>query len=76
MKYISLTIIFFLLGALEPIKSDSLDNHFEKIAWLNPVPDDHWDYTSSVCIIRDAFDQRMYALTLKGLETAMTDLSK
>lgn len=53
-----------------------LSDHFEKIAWLNPVPDDHWDYTSSVCIIRDAFDQRMYALTLKGLETAMTDLSK
>ena len=53
-----------------------LSDHFEKIAWLNPVPDDHWDYTSSVCIIRDAFDQRMYALTLKGLETARTDLSK
>ncbi len=53
-----------------------LSDHFEKIAWLNPVPDDHWDYTSSVCIIRDAFDQRMYTLTLKGLETAMTDLSK
>lgn len=53
-----------------------LSDHFEKIAWLNPVPDDHWDYTSSVCIIKDAFDQRMYALTLKGLETAMTDLSK
>ena len=31
MKYISLTILFFLLGAFEPIKSDSLDNHFEKI---------------------------------------------
>ncbi len=53
-----------------------LSDHFEKIAWLNPVPDDHWDYTSSVCIIKDAFDQRMYALSLKGLETAMTDLSK
>ena len=53
-----------------------LSDHFEKIAWLNPVPDDHWDYTSSVCIIKDAFDQRMYSLTLKGLEAAMTDLSK
>ena len=25
-----------------------LSNHFDNMAWLNPVPDDHWDYTSSV----------------------------
>jgi uncharacterized protein with von Willebrand factor type A (vWA) domain len=45
-----------------------LSDHFDNIAWLNPVPDDHWDYTSSVCILRDLFDKRMYPLTLKGLE--------
>ena len=22
-----------------------LSDHFDNIAWLNPVPDDHWDYT-------------------------------
>ena len=43
---------------------------------LNPVPDDHWDYTSSVCILRDLFDNRMYPLTLKGLEDGMSELSK
>ena len=35
------------------------------MAWLNPVPDDHWDYTSSICIIKDLFEDRMYPLTLK-----------
>ena len=53
-----------------------LSDHFDNIAWLNPVPDDHWDYTSSVCILRDLFDGRMYPLTLKGLEDGMAELSK
>ena len=53
-----------------------LSNHFDNIAWLNPVPDDHWDYTSSVCILRDLCDNRMYPLTLKGLEEGMAELSK
>ena len=53
-----------------------LSDHFENMAWLNPVPDDHWDYTSSICILRDLFEDRMYPLTLKGLEDGMADLSK
>ena len=53
-----------------------LSDHFENMAWLNPVPDDHWDYTSSICILKDLFDERMYPLTLKGLEDGMADLSK
>ena len=27
-----------------------LSDHFENMAWLNPVPDDHWDYTSSIYV--------------------------
>ena len=50
--------------------------HFSRVAWLNPVPDDHWDYTSSLCIIRDLVEQRMFPLTLKGLEDGMSELSK
>ena len=46
------------------------------MAWLNPVPDDHWEYTSSVCLIKEIFEERMYPLTLRGLEDAMGDLSK
>ena len=53
-----------------------LSDHFENMAWLNPVPDDHWDYTSSICILRDLFEKRMYPLTLKGLEDGMAELSK
>jgi uncharacterized protein with von Willebrand factor type A (vWA) domain len=53
-----------------------LTEHFNNMAWLNPVPDDHWDYSSSVCILRDLFEDRMYPLTLKGLESAMGELTK
>ena len=53
-----------------------LSDHFENMAWLNPVPDDHWDYTSSICILRDLLEKRMYPLTLKGLEEGMSELSK
>ena len=53
-----------------------LCEHFDNVAWLNPVPDDHWDYTSSLCIIRDLLTHRMYPLTLKGLEEGMSELSK
>jgi hypothetical protein len=51
-------------------------SHFNKYAWINPVPEDHWDYTSSVCILRDLFKRRMYPLTLKGLDEGMSELSK
>ena len=53
-----------------------LADHFDNMAWLNPVPNDHWDYTSSICIIKDLFEDRMYPLTLKGLEDGMGELSK
>ena len=52
-----------------------LCEHFDRVAWLNPVPDDHWDYTSSLCIIRELVDNRMFPLTLKGLEEGMSELS-
>ena len=53
-----------------------LCEHFNNVAWLNPVPEDHWDYTSSVCLLRDLVEKRMYPLTLKGLEEGMNSLSK
>ena len=54
-----------------------LCSHFTSVAWLNPIQDDHWDYTSSVCILRDLVEKRMFPLTLKGLEDAMkSNLSK
>ena len=44
--------------------------------WLNPAQKEHWAYTHSIGMIRDAFSDRMYPLTLAGLEAATKDLSR
>jgi uncharacterized protein with von Willebrand factor type A (vWA) domain len=41
--------------------------------WLNPVPEKHWDYTQSIGMMRQ-LSNRMYPLTLEGLEAAMREL--
>ncbi|NWG52292.1 MAG: VWA domain-containing protein [Hydrogenophilaceae bacterium] len=50
---------------------------YERVVWLNPVPRAHWDHTPSVGLIRDIIGpERMFPLTLKGLEDAMRELSR
>lgn len=45
-------------------------------AWLNPEPERLWDYRQTIGILRDLMAQRMYPLTLAGLERAMGQLTK
>lgn len=49
---------------------------FGKAVWLNPVPQDHWDYTWSIQAVRRIFEGRMFPLTLDGLEEAMRALAR
>ena len=42
--------------------------------WLNPTPERHWDYTPSIAAMRELTEDRMFPLTLKGLEQAMKKL--
>jgi uncharacterized protein with von Willebrand factor type A (vWA) domain len=44
--------------------------------WLNPVPDQYWGYTPSIGLIRRLMQDRMYPLTLSGLDEAMRTLSR
>ena len=44
--------------------------------WLNPVREQHWGYTHSIQMVRDIFAERMYPLTLQGLESATRELSR
>ena len=44
-------------------------------AWLNPIPEDHWGWTTSIQNIQRLMDGRMYPVTLAGLEDAMRGLS-
>ncbi len=51
-------------------------HHFPKFVWLNPEPEGLWQYRQSIAIIRQIMGNRMYPITLEGLERAMQMLSK
>ena len=53
-----------------------LTHTFPKFAWINPEPQGVWQYRQSISIIQQLMGQRMFPLTLKGLEEAMRLLSK
>ncbi|WP_374545184.1 VWA domain-containing protein [Rhodoblastus sp.] len=42
--------------------------------WLNPTPEGHWAYTQSIGMIQRVMEQRMFPLTLEGIEAAMREL--
>ncbi|MGY0193985.1 vWA domain-containing protein [Leptothrix sp. BB-4] len=53
-----------------------LTNAFPHHAWINPEPPGVWDYRQSISIVQQLVRQRMYPLSLAGLEQAMRQLSK
>jgi len=53
-----------------------LTHAFPKYAWINPEPQGVWQYRQSISIIQQLVSNRMYPMTLKGLEDAMRMLSK
>jgi uncharacterized protein with von Willebrand factor type A (vWA) domain len=51
-------------------------NAFPKFAWLNPEPEGVWQYRQSIAAIRQIMNNRMFPVTIDGLERAMRLLSK
>ena len=49
---------------------------YDKAVWLNPLPEKYWRYTPSVEMVSRLVDQRMFPLTLDGLDRAMRALSR
>ena len=49
-------------------------NTFPKAIWLNPEPETRWDYTPSVKLVRELMDDRMYPLTIAGLDEGIRTL--
>jgi hypothetical protein len=68
-------------GSIEHFNEEAGAAWLERVArtypacvWLNPVPENQWDMTYSVRMIRQLFGGRMYPLTLDGLDRAMREL--
>ncbi len=53
-----------------------LVERYPKFAWLNPEPEGVWEYRQSISVIKQLMTNRMYPVTLAGLEKAMRELSK
>ncbi len=44
--------------------------------WINPQPEQQWSYIQSIQLVREIMQDRMFPLTLAGLEQGMKLLSK
>ncbi|MEL6599093.1 MAG: VWA domain-containing protein [Pseudomonadota bacterium] len=44
--------------------------------WINPIPSNHWGYTHSIGMIQEIFTDRMYPMTLKGIEAGIKELGR
>ncbi|WP_171234454.1 VWA domain-containing protein [Ruegeria sp. HKCCA6837] len=44
--------------------------------WINPVPEKYWEYTHSIGMIQEIFEDRMVPMTLAGLEQGMRELTR
>ena len=49
---------------------------YENCVWLNPIAERYWEHTPSLQIIKQIFSNRMFPLTLEGLDHAMRELSR
>ena len=47
---------------------------YPKAIWLNPEPEQRWEYTPSVKLTRELLDNRMFPLTLSGLDAGIKAL--
>ncbi|MCP4237009.1 MAG: hypothetical protein GY770_26080, partial [Aestuariibacter sp.] len=54
---------------------ERVTSHFDKVIWLNPQPEQHWEYHHSVQIMKQLIDKQMFPLTLAGLTEGITQLS-
>ena len=54
---------------------NKLVNYFNKVIWLNPEQKQNWQYSQSTMILRDLVKKNMFQMNLKGIESAMKNLT-
>ncbi|MAL97856.1 MAG: hypothetical protein CL583_05325 [Alteromonadaceae bacterium] len=55
---------------------ERITDHFDKVAWLNPIPREHWGPGGSLGVTRQLVEDRMFPMSIEGLEQAMKELTK
>ena len=49
---------------------------YPSAVWLNPMGEQYWGYSQSITMLRQLMQERMYPLTLAGLDDAMRTLTR
>ena len=49
---------------------------YSHMVWINPTPKNYWEHSYSIELIRELVEDRMFPLSVKGLEEAMSQLTK
>ncbi|MBL4583561.1 MAG: VWA domain-containing protein [Pseudomonadales bacterium] len=49
---------------------------YDKIIWLNPQTQDTWEYSSSISMVQHLLEDKMFPLTLRGLDEGITYLNR
>ena len=55
---------------------DRLLKHYPKAVWINPRDTHYWGFTHSLKLMREIMGERMYPLTLDGLDDALKALRR
>ena len=53
-----------------------LTDVYNKAIWLNPIPEKHWHYSQSITLIKNLMEDRMFPLTISGIDGAMRELRR
>lgn len=49
---------------------------YHAAAWLNPIPEKSWSHSQSIQMMKTVMEDRMYPLSLEGLDRAMKGLTR
>jgi uncharacterized protein with von Willebrand factor type A (vWA) domain len=49
---------------------------YDKLIWINPVQEKYWEYTPSIQMLKELVEDKMFPMTLAGLEKGMALLSR
>ncbi len=54
----------------------TLTETYSHCVWLNPVPENQWSWTHSIGIMQQLMADRMFPLTIEGLDQAVAELKR
>jgi len=49
---------------------------YPRLVWLNPAEPNRWEYTASVRVARELVNDRMFPVTIQGLDSAIAALRR